>query len=485
MGKPFLRKIFGKGGGSVIGLIVGAAIGTAFGNPYGGALIGSSIGSGADAKAQHDEHRSQRRKLEQSLDLSQQQMNILTNQRRDYVRQQVLAAREQLKQTTNTYELQQNETSANLNKASESIKQANAIITLREQDLAKAKLAWDAEVTKYNDNLDKQIRLILEITQACLSNDYHSIQTSAQQLDTDLLEIIAPELLSLCHYDDIEAIQLILVNNLEMKLRAHYNTTIVDLAGAGNDEAIVEALELGANIEEKVTEGMYAGFTPLLMAGHCGRLSTVKLLLESNANITARNAYRSGLLYVTAWNGDNSKSWNGNGTAIIKYLFRHFHLEMYSQLNSTDNYNSASPLHATSMAGCNVEVAKLLIDKGANRTLTNLQGITPAEEAGKWGNQALYDVMRTHVIANIPDEPEEKIDLTSIVQLNAARALRDANGDTPVQVAIKNGNFTQALSLNRTQLRQERNRNAFFLRSNSSPQLIREEAKEQSVQLQQ
>lgn len=50
-----------------------------------------------------------------------------------------------------------------------------------------------------------------------------------------------------------------------------------------------------------------------------------------------------------------------------------------------DGYNSRTALHSAAKSGC-IEAARLLLERGANKTITNREGLTPAQMARQEGH---------------------------------------------------------------------------------------------------
>ena len=369
-----LRKIFGKGFGTVLGIVIGS-----LGGPV-GASIGASLGSGVDAVAANENARRARQSAEQAAEAVRSQQQQQLEAKRKIVRDNVTAARVQLNQDTATFQQTRTNKQAEITAAEQKIasdaESVRAQIRLDETTLAEAKLKWDALITDHQDKLNVQIQLMLEIAQHCVKPNYTLLNAALMKLDTDLLELIAAELLTICSVDDRDIVQLILIHKLESHLRAQYTPLFVQRAFEGNDQFIEDALEVGVDIETKPIDGSLKGYTALLAACFTSQTSTVKILLDHQANVEARNDQEQAILWVTAYSCGLDKG--NKSVEIIKELFMRYPREMREQLKG--NYQG-NPLHAAASSHHNQEVAKYLINLGTDRSFKDINGLAPEQVA--------------------------------------------------------------------------------------------------------
>jgi len=156
-------------------------------------------------------------------------------------------------------------------------------------------------------------------------------------------------------------------------------------------------------IETTVKTTGHIDCTPLLWAGYYGHLECVEYLLERGANIHAKSERKQGLIYLAAWNGHHE---------VINFLAKNYRSEFNAQLNALNEDGNQTALHAAGVhtqdiqhgVHLNVEfqirleaTAKLLIELGADRTICNSEGLTPADRAERNGNLQLGAAIRNYV----------------------------------------------------------------------------------------
>ncbi len=125
-------------------------------------------------------------------------------------------------------------------------------------------------------------------------------------------------------------------------------------------------LENGADINS--TDGL--DFTPLMHAAENGHLEVVKLLFDYKPDINARNWQgKTALMLATM------KVWKQIGSKIIQLL-----LENGADPNIMDNISGDTALILASIDG-DIEIAQLLLNKGANINLKDLSGKTALDYA--------------------------------------------------------------------------------------------------------
>ena len=106
------------------------------------------------------------------------------------------------------------------------------------------------------------------------------------------------------------------------------------------------------------------GESPLHIAAYKGNLEIVKILVEKSADINARDEYfLSTPLLDACMKGHHD---------VVKYL-----LDKGAIVNVQDKILE-SPLHKAILYQ-NTNIVNLLLEYGANKALTNIDGLTPAE----------------------------------------------------------------------------------------------------------
>ncbi len=127
-------------------------------------------------------------------------------------------------------------------------------------------------------------------------------------------------------------------------------TPLVKASEEGDVKAAAILLDKGADVNER-----YQGFTPLMWAAYCGKLDTVKLLVERNADI--------------------------NAITEVKYTALHFAV-MQGQ----------------------VAIAKTLIGKGANVNIAAHNDGTPLQIAEKEGLAELLPLLKAAQLAQLTQD---------------------------------------------------------------------------------
>ncbi|KAI5122550.1 hypothetical protein M0805_005277 [Coniferiporia weirii] len=136
---------------------------------------------------------------------------------------------------------------------------------------------------------------------------------------------------------------------------------------AGRESIVRELLGAGANINEKTTQGM----TPLHYAASKQWNDIGKLLVERGADINARNGANQLPLHRAATTGS---------TGFVRLLLNPPEGSAKPRLNTADRVGN-TPLHLA-MESAHAEVAVMLIEAGADRERTNVDGETPEQLQG-------------------------------------------------------------------------------------------------------
>uniref|UniRef100_A0A803Y096 Uncharacterized protein n=1 Tax=Meleagris gallopavo TaxID=9103 RepID=A0A803Y096_MELGA len=125
------------------------------------------------------------------------------------------------------------------------------------------------------------------------------------------------------------------------------------------------------------------GHTPLMEAASAGHVEVARVLLEYGAGInTHSNEFKESALTLACYKG------------IVSYIvLSRLLLDSGAQVNMpADSFESPLTLAA---CGGHVELAALLIERGANLEEVNDEGYTPLMEAAGWGAEHLRAVSTT------------------------------------------------------------------------------------------
>ena len=152
------------------------------------------------------------------------------------------------------------------------------------------------------------------------------------------------------------------------------------------------------------------GETPLFWAVKHDGASTVKALLQANANLHARDSLGNSALHAAVrWNAKNA------ATALLN-------AGIDANVHSLD---MATPLHEAVRMGV-TDIAVLLINRGADTEARDSEGNTPFMEAVKAG----------------------QIDTAKLLaRMGASPMTRNASGDTPLHAAVERGDSASIKAL--------------------------------------
>ena len=165
----------------------------------------------------------------------------------------------------------------------------------------------------------------------------------------------------------------------------------VELAGACIEGDTTRAVEL-VRADPKLVGGYghvaeshmrridaHWGWTPLHLAGHYGHLDIVRLLVESGADIEARalNAVGNTPLGAAVW---------GHRPDVVAYL-----ISRGADLEAKNRFGQ-SPLHRAIRRGA-VEVARILIDAGADPASEDGEGVTALAIAERQANPPMIGAL--------------------------------------------------------------------------------------------
>jgi ankyrin repeat protein len=250
---------------------------------------------------------------------------------------------------------------------------------------------------------------------------------------------------ALCGFKD-------LVEHLVVKYPRHVNTrgghylTPFVAAMAGRHFQIVELLrQNGADVDVRRDDGE----TPLLSAASFGDLEIVQALLDYKVDVNARGGFNNWSPVHCASFGNPFSATSHSGPQLLPDVARLL-LEHGADVNVQDN-NGATPLHVSAEVGT-VEVARVLLEHGANVAARDSKGKTPMHDAVDYGRVEVVRVLLEHG-ANIGAENNEgktplhlaanywSVEVIRVLLEHGADVGADDNeGKTAFQIALANGN---------------------------------------------
>ncbi len=144
--------------------------------------------------------------------------------------------------------------------------------------------------------------------------------------------------------------------SLLVKAILHQKSEIADLL-----------IEAGADLNSKITNGYYEGYTPLQIAIETGMLSTAKKLIEKGANVKEKTPYGATALHIIA-------GVSGIGQKHSFQIAREL-VKRGADVNAKDSKGN-TPLHYASQIG-NSHIVRVLVELGADVNQKNSEGNTP------------------------------------------------------------------------------------------------------------
>ena len=150
--------------------------------------------------------------------------------------------------------------------------------------------------------------------------------------------------------------------------------TALHLAALGGQEAVVQLLvETGADIEAK---DKYEK-TALYLAAQCGHEAVVRLLMEMGADTEAKDIYERTALHLAAWGGEET---------VVRLL-----MEMGADIEAKDIYGTTA-LHLAARGG-HETVVRLLMEMGADIEAKDTDGTTALHLAAQRGHKAVVQLL--------------------------------------------------------------------------------------------
>uniref|UniRef100_A0A8C3PIR7 Ankyrin repeat domain 17 n=1 Tax=Calidris pygmaea TaxID=425635 RepID=A0A8C3PIR7_9CHAR len=188
----------------------------------------------------------------------------------------------------------------------------------------------------------------------------------------------------------VKIVKLLLAHGADVNAQSSTGNTALTYACAGGYVDVVKVLlESGASIEDHNENG----HTPLMEAGSAGHVEVARVLLENGAGInTHSNEFKESALTLACYKGTVPGSQRE--TQGWKSLPGSFEL-----------YSFESPLTLAACGG-HVELAALLIERGANLEEVNDEGYTPLMEAAREGHEEMVALLLGQG-ANINAQTEE------------------------------------------------------------------------------
>ena len=178
----------------------------------------------------------------------------------------------------------------------------------------------------------------------------------------------------------------------------------------------------------------------LLEAVSVGDLARVRLLVESGADVNAADEHGSGTLlnfhpgitaYLLSKGANPNTQTNENGVAVLAGLCFVNELECAKLLvahgadvNRGRDDSLETPLHHALAGGADIELIRLLVDRGANVNAKTMPGVCSYNFYGSTPTRGETPLHRAAAFASL-----EVVQL--LLRAGADRAIQDAHGETP------------------------------------------------------
>lgn len=154
-------------------------------------------------------------------------------------------------------------------------------------------------------------------------------------------------------------------------------TPLMDAVRAGDQQRIVDLVERGAMVDRLGARRR----TALMLAAYEGATETVRYLLDKGAQVNLQSN--------ADWTALHFALWKGHSDTVRLLLERGAYAEARTA-------NGSTGLHLAAFSRC-TECARLLLDWGVRANLGRYQGkVTPIEEAAKWGEAEIVQLLLEH-----------------------------------------------------------------------------------------
>jgi ankyrin repeat protein len=136
----------------------------------------------------------------------------------------------------------------------------------------------------------------------------------------------------------------------------------------GNREALEFFIDRGANLEAKICQGKFAAETALTLVTRMSDLSTIRAIVNADANIENTDSQGRAPLIISMDFGCEPQ--------IVRFF-----LDAGADVNTRDQEGRTALMHVAESAPGNLEIARILISAGADVNLTDNDGCTALEIA--------------------------------------------------------------------------------------------------------
>ena len=187
-----------------------------------------------------------------------------------------------------------------------------------------------------------------------------------------------------------ETVRLLLARGADPKALDRDQTSTLAAAALGND---TESVRLLLNAGAPVNQANAAGTTPLMNAASNGNLEAVKLLLSAGADVNAQSAapaqqVKNGTIDLGRFTALILASAYGPAP-VVKAL-----LDAGANVNAKESRGMTPLMYAAATDHGDIEIARLLIARGADLTVKSTAGETVLDWANKMGPTPLAALLK-------------------------------------------------------------------------------------------
>jgi ankyrin repeat protein len=221
---------------------------------------------------------------------------------------------------------------------------------------------------------------------------------------------------------DASKVRLLLDHGADVNARSQLGRTplIIAAASTGSLEVVRMLLAKGA----EVNAADNTGATPLMEATTAGQEDVVRLLLDRGADVTSKDTGAPGMASLVG-SPLSAAALHGNTDLVRLFLSKGAQVNAVSAANNVVKngpiaFGKATALHMAA-AGGSVDVARVLLDAGAAVDARDVRGVTPL----------------TFAVAT--DRPQAGL-VRLLIERGADKTLRSNDGESPVDWARKYNN---------------------------------------------
>jgi ankyrin repeat protein len=221
---------------------------------------------------------------------------------------------------------------------------------------------------------------------------------------------------------DADKVRLLLDRGADINARSQLGRTPLIVAAASTGSAEVVRMLLAKGAEVNTADN--TGATPLMEATTAGQEDVVRLLLDRGANVNPKDSGVPGMASLVG-SPLSAAALHGNADLVRLFLSKGAQVNAVSAANNVVKngpiaFGNVTALHMAA-AGGSVDVARILLDAGAVVDAPDVRGVTPL----------------TFAVAT--DRPEPGL-VRLLIERGADKTLRSKVGESPVDWARKYNN---------------------------------------------